>query len=128
MSDFVKKIKVGTKNFDIDAKRLDGFDSDAIIIRSEEVDCVESDDYLKTIKPNKYYIFKNVSSLTVKLGDQTEHILNNYMFQVTFTNSGNTLTIPEEISWANDITPSICETGGTYQISIINNLGVLQKF
>ena len=51
------------------------------------------------------------------------------MFEVTFGTSGSTISIPSSVTrWANGITPGECDSGCTYQISIIDNLGVIVRF
>lgn len=131
MSEIVKKIHVDGKNLDIDAKYWDGHTFDEVITEQLVFNCNGGTKY-ETIKPNKYYKFYNVSSLSIQFDTPNTGILNNYMFEVTFAGSGSTLSIRayngDELRWANNTTPSVCEPGGTYQISIINNLGVLQKF
>ena len=81
-----------------------------------------------SIRPNTYYKIINTPELIVSFltNEYSNGILKNYMFEVTFS-GGNTLTLPSNINWANDVQPS-CEDGYTYQISIINNLGVFTKF
>ena len=79
-----------------------------------------------SIDPNKYYKIFNVKKLRVNFNSGTSGLLNNYMFEVTF-NGGSTLILPDSIKWANGVAPS-CEVGCTYQISVINNLGVFTCF
>ena len=48
------------------------------------------------------------------------------MFEVSFS-GGNILNLPSGIKWAKGYTP-IFVAGKTYQISVINNLGVFTEF
>ena len=91
---------------------------------------VKSENSNIAIEPNIYYKISNVNSLTVTLKSISwiyNDVLQNYMFEVTFTN-GSTLELPEDIKWANGVTPQICKEGGTYQISVINKLGIITEF
>ena len=83
-----------------------------------------------TVNPNVYY--KNVStsltSLTITLEPATDStILNEYFVEFTTSSSGTTISLPATIIWANGVTP-VFEKNTTYQISIINSLGVVTKF
>lgn len=82
--------------------------------------------FVMDIYPNKYYKFDNVSNLTVNFNQGQNGILKNYMFEVSFS-GGNTLNLPDGIKWANGNAP-IFVAGNTYQISVINNLGVFTEF
>ena len=119
-------------------------DSDTVVVQSQlneviqkqqvlfvELDYIDPHHYIPTeanvhIDPNKYYKIFNVKTLTVNFNSGNSGLLNNYMFEVTF-NGGSTLTLPDSIKWANGVSPS-CEDGCTYQISVINNLGVFTRF
>lgn len=78
------------------------------------------------IDPNKYYKINNVSNLTVNFNNGQNGVLNNYMFEVTFS-GGNTLTLPSGMKLANGNIPDF-KNGYTYQISVINNLVVFTEF
>jgi hypothetical protein len=79
-----------------------------------------------TLQPNVYYKILNVTNLTIDFTEPKNGILNNYMFEVTFGN-GNTITLPNAIKWANGNTP-VCKANCSYQISVINNLGVFTEY
>lgn len=81
------------------------------------------------VYPNNYYIFKNMGNLTINLNENlqgTSGKFKNFMFEVRF-NGGNTLNISDSIKWGGN-TPEICKDGGVYQISIINDLGLITEF
>ncbi len=89
-----------------------------------------SDEYtISIMKPNTYYRVTNVKKLTISaFGSGDSGFCNNYMLEVKF-NGGSTLSLPSNANrkWANGIQPTSLEDGGVYQISIINDLGVLIK-
>lgn len=81
-----------------------------------------------TLTSNVYTKFINAKDLIINFNTKNG-IVHNFMFEVTFSTSGCTLTIPSSVTrWANGITPGDCEINCTYQISIIDNLGVIVKF
>lgn len=83
-----------------------------------------------TLSPNIYYrnTSTSLSSLTITLGSvSNSSIINEYFVEFTTRSSGTTVSLPSGIKWANGETPTF-EASTTYQISIVNNLGVVQKF
>lgn len=83
-----------------------------------------------TLTPNVYHrnTSTSLSSLTITLGSISDNtILNEYFVEFTTRSSGTTVNLPSDIKWANGETPTF-EASTTYQISIINNLGVVAKF
>lgn len=83
-----------------------------------------------TLTPNVYHrnTSTSLSSLTITLGSITDNtILNEYFVEFTTRSAGTTVNLPSGIKWANGETPTF-EASTTYQISIINNLGVVAKF
>lgn len=83
-----------------------------------------------TLSPNIYYrnTSTSLSTLTIKLGSvSNSNIINEYFVEFTTRSSGTTVTLPTGIKWANGETPTF-EANTTYQISIVNNLGVVTKF
>ncbi|MBR5796171.1 MAG: hypothetical protein IKY26_08490 [Erysipelotrichaceae bacterium] len=82
------------------------------------------------LSPNVYYrnTSTSLSSLTVTLGNvENSNIINEYFVEFTTRSSGTTVSLPSTIKWANGEAPTF-EASTTYQISIINNLGVVTKF
>ena len=61
--------------------------------------------------------------------DESENsdIINEYFIEFTTSSSGTTISLPSTIKWANGETPTF-EANTTYQISIVNNLGVVITF
>ena len=83
-----------------------------------------------TLSPNIFY--RNTSSLlstlTITLGSiANSNIINEYFAEFTTSSSGTTISLPSTIKWANGEAPTF-EASTTYQISIVNNLGVVTKF
>ena len=80
--------------------------------------------------PNIYY--KNtdiVSSLVINLvPEENDTILNEYFLEFTTADGeGTSVTLPNNIKWISGQVPTF-ESNQTYQISIINNLGICCKF
>ena len=83
-----------------------------------------------TLSPNIYYrnTSTSLSTLTIKLGSvSNSNIINEYFVEFTTRSSGTTVSLPSGIKWANGETPTF-EASTTYQISIVNNLGIVTKF
>lgn len=83
-----------------------------------------------TLSPNIYYRNTNtsLSTLTITLGSvSNSNIINEYFVEFTTSSAGTTVSLPSTIKWANGETPTF-EASTTYQISIVNNLGVVTKF
>lgn len=82
----------------------------------------------KTINPNTYYKWGTMTSLNISLNTNVDtSILNEYIFEFTSGTTPTTLTLPSSIKWLNGIAPLI-EQNKTYQVSIINNLGIITMF
>ena len=83
-----------------------------------------------TLSPNIYYrnTSTSLSTLTITLGSTSNsNILNEYFVEFTTRSAGTTVSLPSSVKWANGETPTF-EASTTYQISIVNNLGTIQKF
>ena len=83
-----------------------------------------------TLSPNIYYrnTSTSLSTLAITLGSiANSNIINEYFVEFTTSSSGTTISLPSTIKWANGETPTF-EASTTYQISIVNNLGVVTKF
>ena len=78
------------------------------------------------LAPNKYYrLTASKTSLTISLGPvDNSSIMNEYFIEFP---CGGSVTLPSSIKWANGEVPEF-ETGVTYQISIVNGLGLCSKF
>ena len=83
-----------------------------------------------TLTPNVYHrnTSTSLSRLTITLGTASDNtILNEYLVEFTTRSAGTTITLPSNVKWVNGVTPTF-EASTTYQISIVNNLGVVTKF
>ena len=83
-----------------------------------------------TLTPNVYHrnTSTTLSTLTINLGATSDTtILNEYFVEFTTRSAGTTVSLPSSIKWANGETPTF-EASTTYQISIVNNLGIVTKF
>lgn len=89
---------------------------------------IEMIDYEAFLEPNVYYYFGQVPQLYISFGiPEDTSVINEYICEFTSGSNGCTLTLPEGIKWANGISPDI-EPDTTYQLSVVNNLGVITKF
>lgn len=89
-------------------------------------DRTNSTDTSFTLVPNYKYLFGEKSSLNITLGAIADpNIVNHYMFEFTSGNTATTLSLPTSVKWTT--APSI-KPNKTYQISIENNLGVIQEW
>ena len=79
-----------------------------------------------TLDPNQYNIWGEVGALVISLGGQVAGNVNEYIIQFTCAAS-TSLTLPENIAWADGIVPSLTQ-GKTYVVSIVNNLAVFAQF
>ena len=102
---------IGSGNISIGSKELITFNTSSI-----------------TLLPNTYYRKTNQSdTLDISLSSETAGVLNEYLVEFTTSATGTTIILPNTIKWANGERPTF-DAGTTYQISIVNNLGVCIKF
>lgn len=73
------------------------------------------------LTPNTFHVWDEVTELDLSLGAETAGVANEYLFQFTSGNTATTLSLPDDIKWANDDVPAI-ETNKIYQISILKGL------
>lgn len=82
------------------------------------------------LTPNAYYRItgNNLSILSFSLAQPDDDtILNEYFVEFTTSDTGTTIGFPSVIKWANGKVPEF-SASSTYQVSIVNNLGVVLKF
>ena len=84
-------------------------------------------DTIFELTPNTFHVWGEVSSLKLTLGDEIPGIANEYLFQFTSGEEPTTLTLPNNLTIANDTTLLI-EPNTVYQISILNKLLTLISF
>lgn len=80
-----------------------------------------SDVHIYTISPNTFYDFGEISELSVLLGDGYEGVVNEFIFQFQ-SNEGSILSLPDTVKIVSDF---VIESGKTYQVSIVNNIGLI---
>ena len=83
---------------------------------------VSMTDSTADLLPNTFYRWGEIADLTITLGAETGGITNEYCFEFVSGKTATTLTVPDTIRWAQE--PSI-EAGKTYQVSILNKIGVI---
>ena len=79
------------------------------------------------LTPNTFHVWDEVTELDLSLGAETAGVANEYLFQFTSGSTATTLSLPDDIKWANDDAPAI-ETNKIYQISILKGLGSVLEF
>lgn len=80
-----------------------------------------------TLTPNTFHVWDAVGELTLAFGDETADVANEYLFQFTSGSTPTTLSLPNDIRWANDSAPSI-SADKIYQISVLKGLASCLEF
>ena len=75
-----------------------------------------------TLTPNAFHIWDEVASLDLSFGEEVVDVVNEFVFQFTSGATATTLTLPDTIQWVEQ--PTI-EANKTYQVSIVNNIGLI---
>lgn len=79
-----------------------------------------------SIEPGVLNVWGEMSSLTITFATPSDSsIMNEYLIQFTSGSTATTLSMPSSVLWTE--TPNI-EANATYQISVVNNLGIIVKF
>ena len=78
---------------------------------------------VRTIEPNEFYMWDEVASLDLSFAEEILNATNEYTFQFTSGATPTSLTLPDTIQWVNG-EPNI-EANKTYQVSIVNNIGLI---
>jgi hypothetical protein len=79
------------------------------------------------LTPNTFHVWEEVSALTLTLGSETAGVANEFLFQFTSGATATTLTLPDDIKWANDSAPTIAENK-IYQVSILKGMASVLEF
>lgn len=77
------------------------------------------------LTPNVLHKWGEITSLTLSLEEYTGDDAAYYMAEFVSGSTATTLSVPDNIKWESDVT---IEAGKTYQISILNNCGVIGGF
>lgn len=80
-----------------------------------------------TLTPNTFHVWDEVASLTLDLGSETASVANEFLFQFTSGGTATSLTLPDDIRWANDSAPTIVENK-IYQVSILKRFASVLEF
>lgn len=96
-------------------------------IEDAPIEKIEPEVTQVVINPNKFYLFGEVTSLSIALGEAVEGRYNEYMFQFTSGSTATVLSMPSELKWQddNELIPS---ENTVYQVSIVNNLAVYAEW
>lgn len=75
------------------------------------------------IDPNKYHKWGEVSSLEISgIEAPSNDVYTEYMFEFASGATATTLSLPAIIKFENEV---VIEANKTYQVSIVNNIGVI---
>ena len=78
-----------------------------------------------SVIPNTLHIWSTVASLTLTLATPTDAtIVNEYMIEFKSGSTATTLSLPATVKWAESCGILLVEANKTYQISIVNNIGL----
>lgn len=92
-------------------------------MRKAEPVIVEQTETTVEIQPNVLNVWGTVATLTITLAEADPTKYNEYMIQFESGDSPTTLTLPNTVEW---LTDAAIEANTTYQISIVNNLGIME--
>ena len=77
------------------------------------------------LTPNILHVWGTVTSLTLTLATPTDStIVNEYMIQFESGSTATTISLPSSVEWAESCGALSVEASKTYQISIVNNIGL----
>lgn len=71
------------------------------------------------ITPNTFHVWDEVASLDLSFAEEQAGVANEYLFQFTSGATATTLTLPDNIKWAEEL---VIEANRIYQVSILNGL------
>ena len=80
-----------------------------------------------TLTPNTFHVWDEVTSLTLNFGSGISGVANEYLFQFTSGPTATSLTLPDDIKWANDNVPTI-GANMIYQVSVLRGLASVLEF
>lgn len=78
-----------------------------------------------TLTPNTFHVWDEVASLTLDFRSETGGVANEYLFQFTSGATATSLTLPDDIKWANELS---IEPNMIYQVSILKGLASVLEF
>lgn len=77
------------------------------------------------LTPNTFHVWDEVASLDLSFGDEQDGVANEYLFQFTSGSTATTLTLPDNIKWANGL---VITANRIYQISVLKGLASVLEF
>lgn len=75
------------------------------------------------LTPNTFHVWDEVAELDLSFADENVGVANEYLFQFESGATATSLTLPDTVQWVNG-EPAI-EPNKTYQVSIVNNIGLM---
>lgn len=103
-----------------------GAKGDTGVYAGTTVHQMSATDTTVTLNPNEVYVFPEMSSLTVNIGDQTNTTagtINEYHFIFRSGSTATTLTLPEGVSTPEGMS---VKASKTYEVSIVLGLALMQ--
>ena len=100
---------------------------DAVSVKADKIQEVNhgTSDTTFALTPNVMHIWGTVTSLNLTLATPTDStIINEYMIEFTSGATATTLSLPSSVEWAESCGSLSVEASKTYQISIVNNIGL----
>ena len=77
------------------------------------------------LAPNKFYVFGEVTSLTITLGTGDSDLANDYHFRFTSGSTATVLSLPQTVNMP---TGFAVEASKVYEISIVDNYGTVTSW
>ncbi|MEG2164072.1 MAG: hypothetical protein RRY55_06300, partial [Bacteroidales bacterium] len=97
-----------------------------ITVKADKVVILRETVSVKEILPNKLHMWGEVATLTITLTTpENSNIQNEYMFQFKSGATATTLILPATVVFSTAVN---IKANKTYQVSIVNNLGVIGEF
>lgn len=120
---------LGSGDIPIDANVSAVDDESTIIDADINKYIVETTDDDITLTNNTYYRKTNISSnINISFDSPEDNtVFTSYSIEFTTSNTGTTIVLPDTVKWLNGNAP-LLENNTTYQISVMNNLGVCAKY
>ena len=92
-------------------------------VRKNDPQVINQTETTVTINPNVLNVWGEVEELEISFAEADPTKYNEYMIQFESGAVATTLTLPATVSWLTDVK---IEANTTYQISIVNNLGIME--
>ena len=83
---------------------------------------VEMTETTAELQPNTFYRWGEVTSLTLTFAPEINGVASEYFFQFVSGATPTTLDLPDTIKW---VSPPTVEANKTYQVSILDGMGVI---